>query len=69
MEKMKEKISNLIMGILLEGMKDLVRREAVRENDGPVTIGHWKIDMLQFIEKKPIISSISFLDIVISLVR
>ncbi|XP_070542604.1 uncharacterized protein [Ptychodera flava] len=33
------------------GLNDLVRRDAVRENDGPAMLEHWKIDSLDFWQK------------------
>ena len=34
--------------LALEGLNHLVRRDAVREGDGPAMASHWRIDMIQY---------------------
>ena len=34
--------------VLFKGLNLLARRDAVRENDGPAMISHWKHDMIAF---------------------
>ena len=44
---------NYTLRLLWRGMNQLVRRDAIRENDGERMLLHWKFDMLQFYEKHP----------------
>ncbi|XP_030839935.1 uncharacterized protein LOC100893656 [Strongylocentrotus purpuratus] len=44
-------VLNHTKALMYEGLCHLVRREAVREGDGPAMIDDWKADMLHFHEK------------------
>ncbi|WAR25131.1 hypothetical protein MAR_010835 [Mya arenaria] len=37
--------------LMWSGLNDLIRRDAVRNNDGPMMIVYWKQDLLQFLQR------------------
>ena len=39
---------NYITGLMFAGLLDLVRHDAVRENDGLAMMSHWRLDMILF---------------------
>jgi hypothetical protein len=41
-------VLNYITSLLFVGLLDLVRHDAVRENDGAAMMSHWKMDMILF---------------------
>ena len=40
---------NYVRAFTCMGLMDLVRRDAVRENDGKAMMSHWRMDMLLFL--------------------
>lgn len=41
---------NYAIAVMWRGLNQRVRHDAIRENDGPRMIMHWKFDMLQYIQ-------------------
>lgn len=45
----KPDLKNLyVRALTYHGLMDLVRHDAVRENDGDAMMGHWRYDVVQF---------------------
>ncbi|XP_077996732.1 uncharacterized protein LOC144453084 [Glandiceps talaboti] len=44
-------VYNYTSALLWKCLNDLVRHDAVKENDGPIMIEHWTLDMLDFWKK------------------
>ena len=44
--------NDYVRRLLWRGLNEMARHDAVKENDGPRMIQHWKFDMFEFFEKK-----------------
>uniref|UniRef100_A0A8W8IKI6 Zinc finger PHD-type domain-containing protein n=1 Tax=Magallana gigas TaxID=29159 RepID=A0A8W8IKI6_MAGGI len=47
-EPKEDGVYNYVTGLMFVGLMDLVRHDAVRENDGQAMMSHWKLDMILF---------------------
>lgn len=50
-ESMIDSKYNYTIRLIWRGLNQMVRRDAIRENDGKRMLLHWRFDMLQFYEK------------------
>lgn len=50
-DKKPDYINSHSKALLWRGLNDLVRRDAVRENDGESMVAFWKIDLVEFSQK------------------
>lgn len=47
-EPKEDGVYNYVTGLMFVGLMDLVRHDAVRENDVQAMMSHWKLDMILF---------------------
>lgn len=50
-DKLKDLKKEYLEILLWRGLNNMARHDAVKENDGPRMIIHWKFDMFEFYEK------------------
>lgn len=50
-DKLRDLKKEYVERLLWRGLNNMARHDAVKENDGPRMIIHWKFDMFEFYEK------------------